>query len=192
MRHIQDKYFQNTLEKEKLSKEEYDYYYNHLIVADTNIFPSKIIYFDNQKYIFIGGECLKEYNRLNGLIKNTFSINTYKVLFIGDNILENSQKIFPEKSIIFTNLMTESILSKKISLVCKFDLLNLSLIANTDKIYQDLIGTIESQGLKSFFPNERIKKPFQESLANIDPRKRDIFPSELIALIHWFKQCNIS
>jgi hypothetical protein len=192
MKHINQLYFKNQLNPSALSKDEYDYYYNYLVVADTNIYTTKVLYFDNQKYVIIGGQCLKEFNRLNSLIKNTFTINTFKVVSIGDNVINILKNLFSEKSILFTNLMTESILSRKISLQCNFDLLNLSTIANLDKIYQDLIGTIENQGLKNFFVNDKVKKPFQESLININHQNKIAFPSELISLIYWFKHCNIN
>lgn len=192
MKHIKDKYFRNELKSETLSKDEYKYYYDHLVVTNTDIFSTKVIYFDNQKFIIIGGECLKEFNRLNGLIKNTFSLNTFRIISIGDNVIATLKSLFPYSSIIFTNLVTEAILSRKISLQCEYDLLSLSTIISIDKTYQDLIGAIENQGLKSFFPTEKIKKPFQEAIANIDSQKVQVFPSELLALIHWFKQCNIN
>jgi hypothetical protein len=183
---IYHKFFKDELDIEELSSDEYNWYYDNLITAQTKIIEINLLYFDNKKYIVIKGKVSQSLNRLNGLIKNLFVIEEFKQIAIGDKLPVILNTIFAQGSDLITNLITNSILIQKLKIAYDFKFISCSKNIEIEKVYQDLIGTIENQGIQSFFPDQKGRQYFREAINYIDTNNNKILPSELLALIQWF------
>lgn len=182
---LKKKFFKqgDNFDVSELSDAEYQYYVSHLLTQRRISTPVTVLYFDRQWYNIVKGYQTQNYNGQNGVISQQYKVEVFDRISVKDNLLIKLEKPFKliPKQLIITNINTASILARKIALQGDYDLLCKSLPVDIEKCYEDLIGSIESQG--DFFQDDTF---FREQIKIIHQSEKMAFPHTITALILWF------
>lgn len=169
---LKEKFFTNTLPMSELNEYELRYYSDELATVKTEVYYIGYIHFDCRQYTIINGLCVYSYNSKKALTKKRYKVFELFNLGVNEKLSKIINDIFDEKTIVFTNINTDSLLGRDIAKKGKFKIGRNSNTKNEVdiKIYQDLIGAIENQNDigESFFYSEKISYADPKSVVTYD------------------------
>jgi len=176
----------DNFDPKTLSHDEFNYYLNNLATARTLTDKRTVLYFDKRNYTVVKGYCNNNLNGKGDLISKRYYVEYFKQIAVKDRLiqkLKDEVKLEP-KQVIFTNITTTSILGRRIAIEGDYDLMEVRPPSNIAKVYEDLIGIVESQD--KFFPDFTF---FREQLELIHKQESELYgkiPSSIYTLILWY------